>query len=242
MYRKVLGDRWTKAVIPQQVTQFVSALESAETLHDIPAHLYDVRRLDTPVHQPLDFTYRQFSVEENHFFCYGLDGVEIVLDSAVNALEVRRNYSHWSSDSLDDLVIHLVRWGIPFRVIFDHSSVAPPPPPAPDYRSSPMGYRPSYHIFGDRDYRIYTHRRENFLTSSRGPVALMHGGIVNRLALEVLQPADILTHLWRLREEHESRRGIELARPLSADEIDTICGVYRRNTGVSCKSCPLQFT
>ena len=54
----------------------------------------------------------------------------------------------------------------------------------------PMGYKPDFY-----DYKSYELLCNRFLTSSRGRVALMTGGIIERLAREVVKEADVYAEL-----------------------------------------------
>ncbi|KAJ7059984.1 hypothetical protein C8F01DRAFT_989073 [Mycena amicta] len=108
------------------------------------------------------------------------------------------------------------------------------PPSQPGLGRRPARYRPTL-----VDFKAYVQRRNEFLLSSRGCVALLHGGIVARLARLVipdfedkacLKPSNddlnVGAHIV-INDEH----GALWYEALTPDEIDLICGVYPTETG-----------
>ncbi|KAJ7171904.1 hypothetical protein B0H12DRAFT_1040615 [Mycena haematopus] len=102
---------------------------------------------------------------------------------------------------------------------------------------SGLGYRPQDYQPDVWDYRSYLERRTQLLRSSRGLVALRSGGIIARIAREVvsledglIDPSDYpLDHgicFWDGKSA-KTLRGEQL----TDDEVDVICGVYHVATG-----------
>ena len=87
------------------------------------------------------------------------------------------------------------------------------------------------------DYRAYQERRKALLLEPRGRVALLTGGIVWRLALEVLRPETVL--VGPLLEEYggyvspENSQTVLWDEVLTPSELDLICGVYHVAKGES---------
>ncbi|KAJ7707911.1 hypothetical protein B0H14DRAFT_2646762 [Mycena olivaceomarginata] len=102
--------------------------------------------------------------------------------------------------------------------------------------AAPAGYKPTFVDFG-----VYVQRRNTFLRSPRGRVALFYGGIIGRLArsaipdfadIAYLDPSeDILkTGAHVLSGNREEALWHEALTP---DEINLICGVYSVETGMT---------
>ncbi|KAI0311289.1 hypothetical protein OF83DRAFT_1029170, partial [Amylostereum chailletii] len=94
----------------------------------------------------------------------------------------------------------------------------------------PVAYRPNI-----VDYGIYVAKRNEFLLSPRGIAALTHGGLIGRIAREVMPsthaifgiPFDAQLH----GTVHRHATGDLLENTLSDVEKELICGVYRIYTG-----------
>ncbi|KAI0310451.1 hypothetical protein OF83DRAFT_1035695, partial [Amylostereum chailletii] len=54
----------------------------------------------------------------------------------------------------------------------------------------PKGYRPTY-----VDYGVYVAHRDEFLLSGRGVAAILEGGLVGRIARDVISPEQVLLGL-----------------------------------------------
>ncbi|PPR05001.1 hypothetical protein CVT24_010227 [Panaeolus cyanescens] len=97
--------------------------------------------------------------------------------------------------------------------------------------------RLSGHIFTPADYTSYVALRAQILLSPRGRAALLHGGIVTRLALEVLDWEDAMSGpsnavMCDGIGQTTCCEGIEyMDDSLTKDELDIICGLYHVYTG-----------
>ena len=89
------------------------------------------------------------------------------------------------------------------------------------------------------DYKAYELRAYSILSQPRGRAALERGGIVWRLALEILGPEALgramdgpSQDVWRHGRELRPERGDSLySDALSDYELDIVCGVYHVYTG-----------
>ena len=102
------------------------------------------------------------------------------------------------------------------------------------------GYKPN-----SSDYAEYELIRNTFLREPRGRAALLMGGIVWRLAIEVLGTAPATDgpsfHPQGL-EAQSSYSGIIVDDKLSEDEVNLICGVYKIYTSSMYHFCLHSFT
>ena len=109
--------------------------------------------------------------------------------------------------------------------------------PPPEY----LGWREPSFEATSQDYCLYEHRALDVLSRPRGRAALLRGGIVWRLAMEILGEAAIdeavngpSSDTWLYGSElMESRGSSWLCDDLSSYEVDIICGVYKVYTGTS---------
>jgi hypothetical protein len=163
---------------------------------------------------------------------------ELVLREAATALQCLR---HDWGPSLVHIARHLLEMGIPF------STRLCVPPPYPTLRRGfhtnlglgwrQQGYKPDY-----ADYVAYATTRDSFLRLPHARAALLKGGIVWRLAIEV-------TGCFAALEgpsEHVLKHGAFITLPsgnqfwddeLSDAELDLICGVYKVYTGKIVGKC-----
>ncbi|KAF8576051.1 hypothetical protein K439DRAFT_1368308, partial [Ramaria rubella] len=137
--------------------------------------------------------------------------------------------------SHDAVACYYISKGIPFKMVMqlNKSSFNPLLPPFRDIGLSwqPIGNRPTA-----VDYAAYEVIRGEFFHQPRAHVALMHGGIVWRLAVEHICPESVL-----IGPTNEVFRIGEVIRPdgeheywddtLSGGELNLICGVYHCETG-----------
>ncbi|KJA25932.1 hypothetical protein HYPSUDRAFT_96502, partial [Hypholoma sublateritium FD-334 SS-4] len=90
-----------------------------------------------------------------------------------------------------------------------------------------LGMRPAAFQPTVADYNEYLRRREDLLRGPRGRAALMHGGIVSRIARDVLDVDAVLAG-----PSHDSipvgqhGRFLLYDDRLTQDDLDVICGVY----------------
>ncbi|KAF9473969.1 hypothetical protein BDN70DRAFT_778333, partial [Pholiota conissans] len=90
-----------------------------------------------------------------------------------------------------------------------------------------LGERPSKYKPSIDDYNEYLRRRRDLLTSSKGRAALMHGGIVARIARDVLDQHTILDGPSPDAVTVGTHQRFNLYDDkLSENDTDIICGVY----------------
>ncbi len=162
--------------------------------------------------------------------CYLFDSLEdndvswtLLLPSATTTLEILR--SAWGPSN-KDVAVELLRRGIPFHTVDNVSSVSRP---ILSYNLTPGLYPYGYQTT-TLDYKLYALERERLLRGPRGRAALLKGGIVWRIAMDVLQDSEALDGpqgydgpCFQL--AHDG--GFLVDDDLSADELAIICGVYR---------------
>ena len=127
-------------------------------------------------------------------------------------------------DSMGIIARELTQQGVPFSTVsaIDRRYKAPPALPIRGLGTRPAQFRPSI-----IDYNEYVRRREDLLRGPRGRAALMHGGLVARIARDVLDVNIVL--------DGPSPNSITVGQHgpfflfddrLTADDLDVICGVY----------------
>ncbi|KAF9470446.1 hypothetical protein BDN70DRAFT_902100 [Pholiota conissans] len=144
----------------------------------------------------------------------------IYVSDASTILLIFRN--QWRT--MDLIARELVARGVPFHTVVASEA-------APLYaRPTPvrgLGERPSLYVPTLEDYNEYLRRRRNLLMGSKGRAALMHGGIVARIARDVLDQSTIL--------DGPSTSAVTVGKhqrfnlyddELDENELDIICGVY----------------
>jgi hypothetical protein len=93
------------------------------------------------------------------------------------------------------------------------------------------------------DYQGYEIRRDAFLKTARGRAALLYGGIVWRLAKDVVREEDVLSgpteQVNATGHALHGEKGDLWDDRLSNQELDLICGVYRVCTGTPSLLLPL---
>ncbi|KAK7036723.1 hypothetical protein VNI00_011388 [Paramarasmius palmivorus] len=133
------------------------------------------------------------------------------------------------------LILELMECGIPFRTF------VPGPPGLPHLRRSPtttqrtrasqLGEREEDHIFDCNEYARYAQLRKEILRSPRGRAAMSVGGIVGRIARNIVVEELVL----RGPSENVQETGAFFTDDgqsgywddqLTEDEVDAICGVY----------------
>jgi hypothetical protein len=157
---------------------------------------------------------------------------KLVVTNAASACQcIRQVYG----PSRKDIAQHLVQSGIPFLTL---QQLQQPQPLHPSrHLTVCLGHRPENYVPDLADYAAYVEARQAFLRLPRGRAALTKGGIVWRLAIEILgdnnavlegPSADVLTHGHCVKLSN----GDELwDDDLSTEELDLICGVYHVATG-----------
>ena len=152
----------------------------------------------------------------------------LVLEDPATALECLRR--HWGPHFVD-IANQLCSRGHPFSTcIPGPSPIAQPRPPIIS-----LGYRSKGYIPLPCDYAAYEGLRNKFLATPRGRAALLKGGIIWRLAREIIPEVAVLTGP----SSEASTTGQALAcegqylwdDQLSEEELDLISGVYKVYTG-----------
>ncbi|KAK0462939.1 uncharacterized protein EV420DRAFT_1521732, partial [Desarmillaria tabescens] len=146
---------------------------------------------------------------------------------------------------LDDLVEELCQYGTRFNVYVDEKNLVGPQharfQDAIPYR--PLGFKPEI-----SDYAYYVRKRGTLLEDPAiARAALMHGGLIWRIAMEHVSSSDVILSgpgqdmgRYGMRHTLEPQGGSRdrchlWTESLSEDQIDIICGVYRiyRSTSAS---------
>jgi hypothetical protein len=157
---------------------------------------------------------------------------QLFVDDASTALEcVRRK----AGPSLRDVAKTLLKSGVPLGTWVHRSETVPSPQPGPEPSHFGLGWRPADHKFTSLDYASYEALRDEFLRQPHARAALLMGGIVWRIAIEVLGvdpglavPSAKAHHSGRVLEFSDSQLVDDV---LSEKELDLICGVYDVYTG-----------
>ena len=148
---------------------------------------------------------------------------------SMTALEcIRRGLGPHTIDIANFLISHGVHFRTLERLPNSPKSLTPPVRPCCRY----LGYRPVNYSFDLADFAGYEALRDSFLRSqSHGPLALREGGIIARLAREVLPNSSALSG-----PSSEALNGdrarfifddeIYMDDDFSDDELRLICGTY----------------
>ena len=154
-----------------------------------------------------------------------------VLVDAPTALELFRRHDIRSRASAISL---MVQKGIGFRTVYPptgRDSFSLHPSPFGDC----LGWRPREFQSTQHDYRQYVAQAYEVLRQPRGRAAILQGGIVWRLALEILGSdaaesavSGPSTDIYSFGQEFFPERGHPLYDDcLMPNEIDIVCGVYK---------------
>ncbi|KAJ3901575.1 hypothetical protein F5879DRAFT_807055 [Lentinula edodes] len=167
----------------------------------------------------------------------------IALRSAATVLEIARR--KWGPGTVD-IIKCLIKEGLPFNTL-----VASYPPRICKVilrrRPVVLGFRPAGFLPNSQDYHAYEVVRDEFLRSARGRAALLGGGIVARLAREIVNEDDVCDGptVHALQEGEHAFCVWEVGRgrafwddQLTTEETDLICGAYEVATGM-CLPFPL---
>lgn len=249
---KALGNaRWrdgaTTCSFPSQNVQddicaFLGHLSSSHNISSIPSQILDIRQPESDIWK----NERRFRLRVE-----SLDGIlyyfirpwahlrpesapmEIGLTSSVGLLEVFRREL---GPELDSAAEFFIDRGIRFNT-FIRSNFPPPQPSAnPRYRG--LGYRPRNYRPDALDYQAYVSTRNRFLRTSRCRAALMAGGLIARIAKDMVPYTDVFYGpsdavflegmcLWDGKKSSPKYWDDKL----TEHEMDIICGVYKVATG-----------
>lgn len=239
--------------IQNEITEFLGHLWTAQALHDIPSQLLDVLR--PQARAELWFGHgnglrlRMVTLDGTIFYLFrrwvDVDPesapLELGLQSSVATLEVlRRQFiegKHVLGPDLDSVINFILDRGIAFNTFIHSTRVSPPPPERPLYSGlgfRKMGYKPN-----SIDYRAYTSIRNNFLRTTRCRAALMAGGLIGRIARDIVPydnvyygPSDAVFETGFCLSEGQRSPAKYWDDRLTGHEIDLICGVYQVYTGM----------
>ncbi|KAJ7655792.1 hypothetical protein DFH06DRAFT_992353 [Mycena polygramma] len=241
--KRILGDLELNPTHPAQIHNFCVYLaycKIAKEVYDIPRNLglldfHDQTQEIYCVQWNIE-VHREFLNGQLHFVISERNhdsDLYVLLESATTALEIVRQ--GWGP-SLKDVIEPLLARGMRFRVCFRATKDRTPTPPARRLYSG-LGYRSPNYKADAQDYQAYVTIRDQFFLSPRGRAALLHGGLIARLARPMVSDKDVL----RGPTDDATVDGIRLwdGRSPSAywddsltdHEIDLICGVYHVSTG-----------
>jgi hypothetical protein len=176
--------------------------------------------------------------------CYLLQGKAAQVDNppwkimvfdAATALQCLR--ANWGPDD-ENIARNLCRRGIPFCTLTPIPTYwllkAPSQQPSVGLGWRELGYKPD-----PVDYKAYEFKRDAFLRSPHGRAAILTGGIVWRLAIDVLGIDDVLRgpseDSYQFGVRHNATGLVPSCDDiLSEDELDLICGVYKVYTSKPC--------
>jgi hypothetical protein len=243
---KSLGDEnWPKMGQAQfeHLPSLLASIHAARSLNDVPQQLLDLRQPGADISAETNWAVAVTPERLNNKLFYVLRPkgvypedcrIHILLESAATTLQVLR--MGWGPD-LQEIIFNLVQLGVEFRIcIRDRPSIVPRPPLADGYTG--LGCRRVGHKPTHLDFNIYRDLCWEFFLSPRGRAALFAGGIIGRLAREIVPEALACLGptsevpptgvcLW---DGHSSMAYWDDT--LTSQEIDLICGVYAIPTGV----------
>ncbi|KAK7039837.1 hypothetical protein R3P38DRAFT_2514879 [Favolaschia claudopus] len=237
-----LGDE-TWSVPPESgLPALFQHILDANDLKAIPANLMDIASSNSNLENEWNIDVKVLRLPDRvlfELFPHGShsSSPSILLESAAAVLQVLR--SGWGNNSdVETIIRNLVNLGVAFfpgwpRPL-DYTPL--PPPIQPTLGRRHAGYTPTLVDFG-----VYVERRNSFLRSPRGRVALFYGGIVGRLARLVLTDFEDLACYDPYEDVLKSGVRVEGTRDgetvlwhetLTEDEVGIICGVYAVETGM----------
>jgi hypothetical protein len=217
---------------------FFGYLISVKSAADMPPEYLDLLRSDSPVHRQTVNIRRETLGSKDYYILspkFAADPpFELAVTSPALVVEILRD--QWGPD-LSAIAHQLLIRGIAFNT-FIRGSARPQTPEMLVARFSGLGYRPKGYKPDQIDYLAYERRRDRLLSSPRGRAALLMGGIVARLARDLVNfehvsrgPSEDVFHdgtvVWN---EQTPSLGYWDDR-LTADEVNMICGVYKVDTG-----------
>ncbi|KAJ7472433.1 hypothetical protein B0H11DRAFT_1811808 [Mycena galericulata] len=225
------------------VSVFLGYMMKAKELRDMPADFYEPRQQGPAALQPSPIQLRWEIIKGSTYYFIALKAPQpdvlpecIVVRSAASAVEILRR--RWTTT--EEITVNLVARGIPFNTFIRG---LPPASPRNDVPLNPyrgLGFRPKAFQTTHAAYTGYEGIRNRIFSSDRGRVALLMGGVVARLAKDVVSVHSVCSGPSKtvLIDGHCTWDG----RPSSpaywddaftAEELDIICGVYEVSTGQS---------
>ena len=238
----VLGRRWPKedSQFPKPLLDFLAYQRSAEHMNQVPPPLYDLLQPDSDLNMAprcIRVRYAGRVEDRDYYDLLPLTAAapmhHILVSSPLIAVEVLRRL--WRAD-FESLAENLVDRCIPFYACIrgpQRTNIMPTISPDVPY----LGRRPAGYTFTSVDFVAYEQLRNEYLRSSRGRVALLAGGLVGRLAREVVSFDEVFQGC----SENVYESGIFISPGgtgyyddvLSEQEINLICGVHHVGRGLS---------
>jgi hypothetical protein len=220
------------ASITDSLCTFFGYLTSANSLRDIPQGIYDLRSGEI-IFGGVRIRHENLSGRSYYVLSSDLYAFRVLLTSAASALEVVRR--QWGPDYVS-IATGLLKRGIAFNICFQEAPHFPALAKfVPGFTG--LGYRPKHYTPDIIDYVAYESSRDRFLQSARGRAALSRGGIIARLASEVVGydsvcfgPSDAAFDEGICFWDGKSSLAY-FDDQLTDDEVDLICGVYRVDSG-----------
>jgi hypothetical protein len=244
--RKVLGEGYgasKQGVLLQDMQQSLSTffghLATSKTVADIPPALYDINQPASDINC-LPHNTRVSIIGENpvYYVFVPCDSVHdsqffVVIRSPATVVEIIRRM--WDRDTMS-MVQELLKRCIPFQLCIPgpyRGNLMPTSIPS----VSSLGRRTRNSKFDEVDFLLYERLRDEFFRSPRGHLALLAGGIIARLAREVIPFSKVYDGLADSIEKDgmfickgDGRPGY-YSHVLSETEVDLILGVYHVDTG-----------
>ncbi|KAJ6618166.1 hypothetical protein B0H10DRAFT_2217935 [Mycena sp. CBHHK59/15] len=218
------------------VSSFFGFLSKAEKLADVPPELYDLRQQDASASWRSPLQLRWEIINEDTYYFLSPEAAAstdwaIVVSSAASALDIMRR--DWATTV--DVARNLVARGISFKTFI--GGPLPPSAAAPaaaTARRRGLGYRQQGFRPDPSSYLAYATMRDRLLRSPRGRAALMMGGVVARLARDVVAPESVLSgptaNAFTDGRCFSNASSAYCDDHLTDDEMDLICGVYEVDT------------
>jgi hypothetical protein len=155
------------------------------------------------------------------------------LSSALVVCEIFRR--GWDADGLQGVARELSCRAIPFVPCVRNPTedqISQHPPTSLTVVSS-LGYRPKAYMPDALDFQAYTSLLDEFFNSSRAQLALHHGGLITRIALDYidLETASLFPDLTSASDFAFGGDAHYFFNVLTPEEKDFICGTYYVSTG-----------
>ncbi|KAJ3850684.1 hypothetical protein EV368DRAFT_44759 [Lentinula lateritia] len=229
-----------------QLCNFITQLMDTVDLQNAP-QMYDLAVRNSLMRPPVPFEVDVLFSFNGVYYLIQAQGATdhepylIALRSAATVMEIARR--EWGPMT-ENIITCLIEHGMPFNTL-----MASYPPrkyrAIPCRRPAMLGLRPATFKPTLQDYRGYEILRDDFLCSARGPAALLAGGIISRLAREVVDVNDVCDGPTghALQEGEYSLCVWEMGQnrafwddQLTNEEMDLICGSYEVVTGTCLSS------
>lgn len=152
----------------------------------------------------------------------------LVPDASTALMCLRSQWGHNSIDIARELLARNIRFYMVTPLATQADRVSPPP--------VGLGWRNVDYVPDAFEFYAYEAERDAFLRGPRGTAALLVGGIVGRIARDVLDPNDALAGPSKYVSSKGSifestSMGLYTGDELTEEEKNLICGVYKLATG-----------